>query len=276
MRANLKQLLVEARSNGVAVPCFNIFGHEDALAVIQAAEECRAPVILATNKEMVEFAGVRYLSKMLNHLAEQASVAVCVHLDHCYDKDLVLQAIDAGYHSVMFDGSQLPLEENISRTRIIADYAHRAGVSVEGEIGSVPYSEGRDHIRSELTDPEQARQYSLHSGVDAIAISIGNVHRLTHTTTPVDFERLKSILQAVKQPLVIHGTSGIETKDIQRLAKTAISKFNIGTRMRMVFGDSLRKTLASDPEIFDRLQIFKSVIPLMQAEAKRHIDLLRP
>ncbi len=276
MRADLKDLLFEARNNNVAVPCFNIFGYEDALAVVMAAEECNAPVILATNKDMVEFAGLRYLARMLNTLAEQSSAQICVHLDHCYEDELVKQAVDEGYHSVMFDGSQLPLEENIARTRAVADYAHNANVSVEGEIGSVPYSEGRDHIRSELTDPEQARAYSEHSGVDAVAVSIGNVHRLANSTTPIDFERLEQIRKMVKQPLVIHGTSGIEVSDIQQLARTSISKFNIGTKLRQVFGQSLRDTLAANPEMFDRLQIVKQIMPKMQAEASRHITLLRP
>ena len=276
MRANLTDILDKARKNNVAVPCFNIFGYEDALAVVQAAEACNAPVILATNKDMVEFAGLRYLARMLNTLADQTSAQVCVHLDHCYEDELVKQAVDEGYHSVMFDGSQLPLEENIARTRAVADYAHKADVSVEGEIGSVPYSEGRDHIRSELTDPEQARVYSEQSGVDAVAISVGNVHRLANSTTPIDFERLEQIRKVVKQPLVIHGTSGIAESDIQQLATTSISKFNIGTKLRQVFGQSLRGTLKDNPELFDRLQIFKNIIPAMQTEASRHITLLRP
>ncbi len=276
MRANLKELLVHAQKNNVAVPCFNIFGYEDALAVVKAAEACNAPVILATNKDMVEFAGLRYLAGMLNTLADQSSAKICVHLDHCYEDELVKQAIDEGYHSVMFDGSQLALEENISRTRALADYAHIAGVSVEGEIGSVPYSEGRDHIRSELTDPDQACAYSEQSGADAIAVSIGNVHRLTNRTTPIDFARLELIRQVVKQPLVVHGTSGIEESDIQQLARTAIAKFNIGTKLRQVFGQSLRNTLAANPEMFDRLQIVKEILPSLEVEASRHIRLLRP
>lgn len=276
MRANLTELLNHARLKNVAVPCFNIFGYEDALAVVKAAESCNAPVILATNKDMVEFAGLRYLAGMLNTLAEQSTAKVCVHLDHCYDDEVARQAIDEGYHSVMFDGSQLPLEENIIRSKAIVEYAHKAGVSVEGEIGSVPYSEGRAHIRSELTEPSQAHTYSVESGVDAVAVSVGNVHRLTDSTTPIEFDRLALIREVVTQPLVIHGTSGIKEADIQKLASTSISKFNIGTKLRQVFGQSLRSTLAENPAMFDRLQIMKKIMPNLQAEACRHIELLRP
>lgn len=275
MRANLKELLLHARLNNVAVPCFNIFGYEDALAVVKAAEACNAPVILATNKDMVEFTGLRYLAGMLNTLAEQSTAKVCVHLDHCYDPELAKQAIDEGYHSVMFDGSQLPLDENILRTSTVVEYAHKAGACVEGEIGSVPYSEGRDHIRSELTDPAQAHSFSIESGVDAVAVSVGNIHRLTNRTTPIDFERLALIQEVVAQPLVIHGTSGIDESDIQKLASTSISKFNIGTKLRQVFAQSLRNTLADNPDMFDRLQIVKEIMPNLQAEACRHIELLR-
>ncbi len=274
MRVNLEQLLLPALSGGYAVPCFNVFGYEDAVAVIRAAEMHDAPVILATNKEMVEFMGPKQLASMLGILADDASVPVCVHLDHCYEEAIAQQAVDAGYSSIMFDGSQLPLQENIDRTASLVDYAHAANVSIEGEIGSVSYSKGREHIAHRLTQPDEAELFSTSTGVDAVAVSIGNVHRLESASSKVDSDLLSSIAERVKQPLVIHGTSGIPDETLSMLAKTRVCKFNIGTRLRQAFGRSLRETLAQNPDEFDRMTIFDNVMPAISDEAAHHLLLL--
>ena len=274
MRVSLNYLLPQALAGGYAVPCFNVFGYEDAVAVIRAAEEHNAPVILATNKEMVEFLGPRQAASMLGLLADESSTQVCVHLDHCYDVNIAKQAVDSGYTSVMFDGSQLPMHDNVSRTREVADYAHAHGVSVEGEIGSVPYSKGREHIKTILTDPDDARLFAVESDVDAVAVSVGNVHRLETASSEIDFARLEQIAAVVTQPLVIHGTSGIKDADLKQLARMAVCKFNIGTTLRMAFGSALRQTLESRPDEFDRLTIFNHVMPRMQQEASRNLLLL--
>lgn len=274
MRVSLNQLLPQALAGGYAVPCFNVFGYEDAVAVIRAAEEHNAPVILATNKEMVEFLGPRQAASMLGLLADDSSTNVCVHLDHCYDIEIAKRAVDSGYTSVMFDGSQLAMEDNLEQTCQVVEYARPADVSVEGEIGSVPYSKGRDHIKSVLTDPADAKQFARQSGVDAVAVSVGNIHRLESASSTIDFDRLEQIAAVVEQPLVIHGTSGIKDADLQRLATLAVCKFNIGTTLRMSFGSALRDTLARNPQEFDRLTIFNQVMPPMQQEASRNLLLL--
>ena len=169
MLVNLHDLLPKVANEDRAVSCINIFGFEDAQAIIAVAEKLNKPVILATNKEMVEQLGVECLAGMLLPLIHRSPADICLHLDHCYEEAIVYQAIDAGYSSVMFDGSQLPLGENIARTRQVVNVAHALGVSVEGEIGSVPYSEGRDHIKTQATVPEEAKQYAEESGIDALA-----------------------------------------------------------------------------------------------------------
>lgn len=280
MRATLKQLLDAAQQGAYAVPAFNVFGYEDALAVVREAESRGASVILATNKEMTEFMGVTQAASMLGLLAEAAGTPVCVHLDHCYDIDVVKAAIDAGYGSVMYDGSQLPLAENIANTRRVVDYAHAAGVSVEGEIGSVAYSatgnRGREHIRHELTEPEDAELFAVESGVDAVAVSVGNVHRLETASSCIDFDRVASIAAVVEQPLVIHGTSGIGEADLVALARGPVAKFNIGTTLRQSFGRALRNALAAHPDEYDRLTLFRDVMPAMSREAGRYFTLLSP
>jgi fructose-bisphosphate aldolase class II len=275
MLVNLNDILPQAADGNYAVPCFNTFGYEDARAIVEAAEELNKPVILAANKDMVDYMGVKTLARMLVSLAEDSSARVCVHLDHTYEEEIVFQAIHHGFSSVMFDGSQLPLEENIRRTRQVVDVAHALGVSVEGEIGSVPYEEGRDHIKSISTDPIEAQRYAYESGLDAMAVAVGNIHRLTKPVAVIDYPRLQDISGVVGNiPLVIHGTTGILDEDIIKLKRTRISKFNIGTSLRMTLGQNLRRLMNEEPEKFDRLYFMQKTMPFVQQDAMRILNLL--
>jgi fructose-bisphosphate aldolase class II len=272
--ANLTDILNPAVEQGYAVACFNVFGWEDARAVVAAAEQLGAPVVLAANLSFRQFMPLEVIACTLRRLAEDAGTAVCVHLDHSYEIAETRRAIAAGFTSVMYDGSQLPLEDNIAGVREVAQHAHAAGCSVEAEIGSVPYAEGRPEIRSELTQPEDAARLARDSGADALAISIGNVHRLTRPGVRIDFARLAQIEALVRTPLVIHGTSGIAAGDIARLARTRVAKFNIGTVLRQAFGSSVRASLSEHPERFDRLEIMADAMAGMQCAAARMIALL--
>ena len=274
MLVTLRELLPDAIKGRYAVPSFNVFGNEEAVAVIEAAESLGRGVIVACNKDMAEHMGVAGFAGMVRGLAEEATVPVCLHLDHCYDEEVVFAALRAGFTSVMFDGSQMPLQDNIASTARVALVAHAFGATIEGEIGSVPYTEGRDHIRHELTEPEDAADFAHRSGVDAVAISVGNVHRMTSATSVIDFDRLERIASLTELPLVIHGTSGIRVDDMQRLKKMRVAKFNIGTTMRMTFARSLRASLAEDDARFDRLTLMKPVVKALQAEACRVIEML--
>jgi fructose-bisphosphate aldolase class II len=274
MLVNLATILAPAVTGDYGVAAFNVFGWEDARAVIDAAEETSAPIILAASLDFTRAMPVELIAAMFRNLGESANVPVCAHLDHCYEIDAVLRAVDAGFTSVMYDGSPLPLADNIAGTKKVAAYAHRAGCSVEGEIGSVPYAEGRDTIRSEMTEVGSAVRLAAESGLDALAISIGNIHRLKQPGAKIDFERLSAIEASVKVPLVIHGTSGIFPEDLRRLARTRAAKFNVGTTLRQAFGRGLRETLGHNPERFDRLEIMRDVMPVMTREAVRMIRLL--
>jgi fructose-bisphosphate aldolase, class II len=274
MLVNLTEVLAPAAEGDYAVACFNVFGWEDARAVVDAAALLGAPTVLAANVSFRQFMPLEVIAAMLRRLAEDASTPVCVHLDHCYEIPEVLRAIDAGFTSVMYDGSQLPLADNIAGTREVAQYAHAARCSVEAEIGSVPYAEGRAHIKSELTRVADAVRLCEESSVDALAISIGNIHRLNVPGAKIDFALLAQIEAAVRTPLVIHGTSGIFDKDIARLARTRVAKFNIGTVLRQAFGKGLREALKRHPERFDRLEIMAEVMPHVGSAAARMIRLL--
>ena len=275
MLVTLNELLPAAAMAGYAVPCFNIFGNEDASAVLSAAQARQRGVILACNKDMADTMGVQGFASMVTGLAQRVDVPVCIHLDHCYDEATVYSALRAGFTSVMFDGSQLPLAQNIARTARVAEVAHAFGASIEGEIGSVPYSEGRDHIKSELTDPAAAVAFAEQSGVDCMAVAVGNVHRLRSADCEIDFELLARIEAATGLPLVIHGMSGIRRDDLLGLKRTRVAKFNVGTSMRMAFGRSLRASLATNPDVFDRLQLMKPVLAALEEQAQAIFDLLQ-
>ncbi|KEI69577.1 class II fructose-bisphosphate aldolase [Endozoicomonas elysicola] len=273
MLVNLGDLLPDAAKSDYAVPCFNVFGYEDARAVVNAAEKMNRPVILAANKTLVDFMGVASAAQMISALAKEASVPVCAHLDHTYEEDIIFKGIHHGFSSVMFDGSQLPLEENIRRTRAVVDVAHACGVSVEGEIGSVPYDDIRPHIKTIATDPFEAAAFARESGVDAVAVSVGNIHRLKEPTATIDHDSLARIADAVDTPLVIHGTSGIKEEDLTRMRKGAVAKFNIGTVLRMAFGRKLRETMIANPEEFDRPVLMAAAMLAVEDAARHQLEL---
>lgn len=274
MLKNLASLLQPTRQEGYAVACFNVFGYEDALAVVEAAERRNASVILSINLDMTQFMPVENIAAMMRPLAEASSASVCLHLDHCYDINTVKRAVDCGFSSVMYDCSQEPIEDNVSGIREVVDYASPHNVSVEAEVGSVPYASGRDHIKSELTNVEEAKAMQENGKPSAIAISVGNVHRIENGYVEINFDHFHTLRDSLEIPLVIHGTSGIQPEDVQTLAKSGVGKFNVGTNLRKRFGKAARDSLTADPDLFDRLTLMKKIIPEMSDEAEATIRLL--
>jgi fructose-bisphosphate aldolase, class II len=247
-----------------AVPGFVCLGWEDMLAFVAAAEAESAPVILQAGPGCRAHTPLPVLAAMLGHLADQASVPVVIHLDHGRDADECRQAIDLGFTSVMFDGSLLDDAANTDLTAQVASMARAAGVSCEGEIGTVGYAGGAP---STATDPARAARFARDTGVDALAVSVGNVHLQT-TTAPLDPAAIAALRAACPTPLVIHGGSGVPPDQRTHLALTGqIAKFNIGTELRQTFGRALRTSLI-DPDRFDRLTILRDTIPPLTAAAR--------
>ncbi len=166
----------------------------------------------------------------------------------------------------MYDGSRFPLKENIRLTLKARKLADRFGASLEGEVGTVPYDD-LGQKKAFPTDALSAAEFVSETQVDALAVSVGNIHRLNTPCARIDFTLLDEIEQAVKVPLVIHGTSGIVKEDISRLLGTRVAKFNIGTRLRQAFAQALRGYLAENPEEFDRLRIMESAMPAVKSAA---------
>lgn len=267
MLAYMKELVQEAAKADYAIPAFNVFGYEDAAAVVRAAEEVNAPVILATNLAAVAHMPFAYIAPLLRRVAEEAQVPVVVHLDHGKSAEYVAEAIAHGYTSVMYDGSQLPLEDNIRVTREIVRLAEASGVSTEAEIGSVGYSDPSLNLKREYSDPDEAKRFAEATGVDALAVSIGTVHRMETQGAPIDFDRLARIEAKVAAPLVLHGSTGVADEDLRRLAATRIAKVNIGTALRMAFGRTLRREMESYPDEFDRIRLFREPMEAVRLAA---------
>lgn len=272
--ATLSQVLQPALSGGYAVAGLVTLGWEDMRAYVAAAEAENVPVILQAGPSCREHTPLPILGKMFRHLAENASVPVVAHLDHGYTEDDCRLAIDSGFTSIMFDGSRLPLAENIAKTRHIADLAHAAGASCEGEIGFVGYSGG---AQSDGTDPEEARLFAAESGVDAMAISVGNVHLQQNKEGGLDEPRIRQIEAVTTVPLVIHGGSGVPMAQRTALAQgSKICKFNIGTELRMAFGNALRTAVNADPNRFDRVQIMKETHDPLVAATRSVLQAFKP
>ncbi|WP_170377605.1 MULTISPECIES: class II fructose-bisphosphate aldolase [Ruegeria] len=262
----LKDVLSPAYEQGYAVGGLVTLGWEDMRAYVAAAEAENAPVILQAGPSCREHTPLPVLGKMFRHLAENASVPVVAHLDHGYTYEDCKIALDSGFTSLMFDGSRKPLRQNIDETAAIAEMAHAAGISCEGEIGFVGYSGGEG---SNGTDPAEAAQFARESGVDAMAISVGNVHLQQNKEGGLDEDRIHQIDAVTDVPLVIHGGSGVPVEQRTRLAReTSICKFNIGTELRMAFGAALREAVNSDPERFDRVTILKETHDPVEAAAR--------
>ena len=260
----LSDVLQPALRDGYAVAGLVTLGWEDMLAYVAAAEAENVPVILQAGPSCRAHTPLPILGVIFRQLADAASVPVVAHLDHGYTVEDCKIALDCGFTSVMYDGSSKPLLQNIDETAEIAEMAHAVGASCEGEIGFVGYAGG---AASNGTDPNEAAKFAAETGVDAMAISVGNVHLQQNKDGQLDSKRIAEIEALTQVPLVIHGGSGVPMDQRTVLARTThICKFNIGTELRMAFGAALRKAVNDDPDRFDRLQILSEThAPLVDA-----------
>lgn len=232
MLISLKEILADTRKKGYAVGLFNCVTLEMTMGILQAAEETRSPVIIGPAEVLLPSAGLIEYACMMKGLAEKATVPVALHFDHGYNPDLVRQAINLGFTSVMYDCSVLPLEENCKRVREMAEYAHSKGCSIEAELGHVgsnSSAEAKEVEDSIYTIPSDAALFAAESHCDALAVAIGTAHGV-YTKAPVlDTARLAEIAAATTVPLVLHGGSGLTDQQFKATVSGGISKINIFT-----------------------------------------------
>jgi fructose-bisphosphate aldolase class II len=275
-----KELLERAKREAYAVGAFNIQNLESLLAVVEAAAEERSPVIVAVTPGAIKYAGLNYLARLVKTAAEASPAPMSLHLDHGEDIEIVKKCLEAGFTSVMIDGSHLKFEENIALTKRVVDVAHPRGVSVEGELGRLAGIEEKtvEEREAVLTDPREAEEFVKRTGVDALAVSIGTSHgAYKFKGEPrLDFERLRLIQERVDVPLVLHGASsvpqwiiekatkygaelagakGIPEDHIKKAIALGIKKINIDTDLRLAFTATVREVLANSPKEFDPRKI---------------------
>lgn len=274
MLYNLKDILQIGNEKGYAIAAFNVYGFEDAVAVVKAAEELKKPVILMANRDAIEHMTAEFIGEIMIKLGEKAKVPVCVHLDHATSIESIKDAIDVGFTSVMFDGSQLPFDENVAITKEVVAMAHPKNISVEAEIGAVGYSDPTIDFTPQYTEPEQAKEFAELTNVDALAVAVGTVHRMVTQNACLQFERLKKIKELVRTPLVIHGSTGVADEDLVKLVKCGVRKVNLGTTLRLAFGNTLKEQFEQNPKEFDRIKLFKKCMVAVKETAKQKIKLL--
>lgn len=248
-----KKLLLDAQEGCYAVGAFNVENMEMVQAVVAAAEELRAPVILQTTPSTLKYADVDFFYANVRTAAEKAAVPVVMHLDHGSSFDLAMQAFRAGYTSIMIDGSPKPFSENVQVTRAVVNACHPAGIPVEAELGKVGGKED-DLIGGEgnpYTDPREAQAFVEATGVDFLAVAIGTAHGVYKGVPRLDLDRLSEIRAIVSIPLVLHGTSGVPDDTVRACIARGICKVNYATDLRIAFTKGVSAYLKEHPDAFD-------------------------
>jgi tagatose 1,6-diphosphate aldolase GatY/KbaY len=246
------EMLLAAQRGGYAVGAFNIENMEMAQAVVAAAEERAAPVIVATTPSTAKYASFGLFYANVAALAKGSKAAVALHFDHGDSFAHAMMALRAGYTSVMIDASHCAFEENIRLTSAVVAAAKPCGVPVEAELGKVGGKEdGLDGGRGGYTDPQQAHEFAGKTGISSLAVAIGTAHGVYASAPKLDIERLKAIRKLVGIPLVLHGASGLEDKDVRECVKEGICKVNFATELRIAYSDGVKETLSKNPAIFD-------------------------
>jgi fructose-bisphosphate aldolase class II len=262
------EMLADAREKKYAIGSFNAWDVYSAKSITRTAEKMRSPVIISLWQPELDFAGERQLYELCISFAEDVAVPVAIFIDHAKDVQAVERAIALGATSVMIDGSRFPLEKNIEMTARAAALAHQAGISIEGEIGVLGEEEGAEPDEKLYTDEREAELLVRETGIDALAVAIGNAHGYYKKDPVLDLGRLSAIASRVDTPLVLHGGSGIPADDIRSAIACGITKINIGAEPRTAFVEGLRTSLAE----LDRTEKFPHRI--FPPALTRHSELI--
>ena len=248
-----KQMLLDAQKGNYAVGAFNVENMEMVMAVMEAAEELKSPVIMQTTPSTVKYAGLDFFLANVKAAAERASVPVAMHLDHGSSFELAMQAYRTGYTSIMIDGSHGSFEENIAVSKAVADACTPSGIPVEAELGKVGGKEddldGGDD--NPYTDPDQAVEFVKRTGITSLAVAIGTAHGVYKGEPKLDLDRLSEIREVVDIPLVLHGTSGVPDETVTECVNRGICKVNYATDLRIAFTKGVSEVFNENPDVID-------------------------
>lgn len=249
MIVNTKEMLIAAQQENYAVAAFNVYNQETVQAAVRAAESQSEPVIIALGERYFPTVDVEGFAAMVKAIADKASVPVALHLDHAYEKESIERAIACGFSSVMYDGSKYSFEQNVEQTKEIVAIAHAAGVSVEGEIGSLARGAFSDEEEGSgtLTNPTDAKQFVAETGVDFLAAAIGTVHGMYSGEPNINLQLLEQIREAIDVPLVLHGGSGTPDAVIVETIKRGICKINVNTEISLAAVSFLKDHVSAYP-----------------------------
>ena len=247
-----EKMLLDAQKGGYAVGAFNVENMEMVKAVLAAAEELKAPVMLQTTPGTIKYGTVETYAAIVKAEAEKVSVPVCLHLDHGNSFELAVQAMHVGYTSVMIDGSGEDFESNIAVTKKVVDVAKALGIPVEAELGKVGGKE--DDLEADAdtnTDPQEAKEFAERTGVSSLAVAIGTAHGFYVGTPVLDKPRVSAIKEVVSVPLVLHGASGLSEEDVRECVERGMCKVNFATELRAAYTAAVKKLLEEKPETYD-------------------------
>ncbi|MDD2619213.1 MAG: class II fructose-1,6-bisphosphate aldolase [Syntrophomonadaceae bacterium] len=271
----VSDMLYKAQKEGYAVGAFNANNMEIIQAIIAAAQLENSPVIMQASQGAISYAGLDFITGMVKIAAEASKVPVALHLDHGTDFDQVVKCIRSGFSSVMYDGSKLPLDENIAMTNKVLEIARPIGVSVEAELGKIGGTEDDIHVsekEARYTDPEEARYFVAKTGIESLAIAIGTAHGQYKGEPELDFERLAKIKSLIDIPIVLHGSSGVPDEAVKRAIQLGICKVNIDTNIREAFVYTMRKVIQEKPNEIDPRKILgparDAVVKIIRAKMK--------
>lgn len=272
MGNSLRDVLQERRNRGQAILATNFYNAETLLAVLQAARETGSPVILQTSPSTIEYLGIRVAAGMARAAAEEVGVQAWLHLDHARDVELIRRCVQVGYDSVMIDASDKDFETNVRITREVVSLAQPQGVLVEAELGYIPKLGEREAQQFEMTSPEQAERFVQETGVDLLAVAIGNAHGFYKQMPHLDLERLQTIREQVGAFLVLHGASGIPDDQWREAVRRGIVKVNFATEIKDTFMAYLRTAIQHSDSI-DIRQVFPSAMHAVTELVKQKMAL---
>lgn len=271
---NLHDMLLKAKHEKIALGSFNVYNYETIKGVFNAIKETSTDGIIAFGAKYISNMELNEVANLIRTVSAKYPKDIAIHLDHCNDVKLIKEAIEAGFTSVMYDGSHLPFEENMKMTKEVCDYAHARGVTVEAELGSIALGgdSNEDHQEEKYTDPVQASRFVLETGVDCLAVSIGTVHGTYQGTPKISVDRLKEIQAVVDVPLVLHGGSGTPVETIKECIAHGICKININTEMSKEAVKLMVDTVKEKPgSHFSQLSVLAR--NKVTEVAKKHIEL---
>ncbi|MFB4213123.1 ketose-bisphosphate aldolase [Shouchella sp. JSM 1781072] len=250
MFTTTKEVLAFAENTSTAIAAFNCYNAETIQAAVKAAENQNQPVIIAYGERYKEYMNLEAFAAFTKAIAENATVDVALHLDHSYEFDTIRRAVHAGFTSVMFDGSALSLEENIKQTKEVVDFAHKHGVHVEAEIGSMQKGAFSDEEAGDgrLTDPDEAADFVKKTNVDFLAASIGTVHGMYDGDPEIRLDLLDALKERMDTPLVLHGGSGTPEKEVLQAIQKGIRKINVNTEISLTAVANMAETLSTKPK----------------------------